>query len=123
MRTSITVPRALILSANGRVHWRTRHRNTKQLRLLGLAHGRRDLTPTTQRVKIDVDVWKPRAGRYDPANLYPTVKALVDGITDAGIWEDDDHAHVDGPHLHHGGVDRELTGLIRFDLTVETAGV
>lgn len=39
------------------------------------------------------DVWVsiPVAGerRRDPHNLYPTIKAIVDGITTAGVWPDD----------------------------------
>lgn len=39
----------------------------------------------------------PRAGRADPGNASPVVKALLDGLTDAGIWADDDSRHVIGP--------------------------
>lgn len=39
---------------------------------------------------------KPRRGRYDPGNLYPTAKACVDGIVDAGLLDADDWVHVDG---------------------------
>jgi hypothetical protein len=49
-------------------------------------------------------IWKPRRGRYDPNNLWPTVKAVVDGFVDAGLLADDDHLHVIGPDMRHGGV-------------------
>lgn len=49
-------------------------------------------------------IWKPRNGRYDPNNLWPTVKACVDGFVDAGILADDDHKHVIGPDMRHGGI-------------------
>lgn len=32
--------------------------------------------------------------RRDPMNWYPTVKALIDGLTQAKLWPDDDAAHV-----------------------------
>lgn len=32
----------------------------------------------------------------DPSNLQPTAKALVDGITDAGVWPDDNAKYVIG---------------------------
>lgn len=32
--------------------------------------------------------------RRDPMNFYPTVKALIDGLTTAGFWPDDDARHV-----------------------------
>ena len=54
-------------------------------------------------VHIFAHVWKPRAGRYDPNNLWPTVKAVVDGLVDAGFLVDDDHKHVIGPDMRHGG--------------------
>jgi hypothetical protein len=55
-------------------------------------------------VHITAHIWKPRRGRYDPNNLWPTVKAVVDGFVDAGLLADDDHTHVIGPDMRHGGV-------------------
>jgi predicted nucleic acid-binding Zn ribbon protein len=55
-------------------------------------------------VHITAHIWKPRRGRYDPNNLWPTVKAVVDGFVDAGLLFDDDHVHVIGPDMRHGGV-------------------
>ena len=47
--------------------------------------------------------WWPRsaiaAGAPIPANGYPTIKALIDGMTDAGVWPDDDSEHVIGPDM------------------------
>ena len=40
--------------------------------------------------------------RADPANAQPTLKALVDGCTDAGIWVDDDSTHLIGPDPRRG---------------------
>ncbi|WP_157075253.1 hypothetical protein [Arthrobacter luteolus] len=56
------------------------------------------------KVRIVARVWKTRRGRYDPGNLYPTAKACVDGIVEAGLLADDDWLHVDGPDLRHGGI-------------------
>lgn len=56
-------------------------------------------------VRVVGHVWKPRRGRYDPGNLYPTAKACVDGFVEASDWlVDDDWQHVQGPDLRHGGV-------------------
>lgn len=38
---------------------------------------------------IGVVVHPPTRRRMDAANWYPTVKPLIDGLTDAGIFEDD----------------------------------
>lgn len=42
------------------------------------------------------------ARRADPANWYPSFKAAVDGIVDAGLLDDDDHEHVVGPDMRLG---------------------
>lgn len=55
------------------------------------------------RVHITAHIYKPRGGRYDPNNLWPTVKACVDGVVEAGLLRDDDHVHVVGPDMRHGG--------------------
>lgn len=39
--------------------------------------------------RLTVEVAIPTRRRFDPANSSPTVKALVDGLTDAGWWTDD----------------------------------
>ena len=42
--------------------------------------------------------------RLDPANFYPSFKAAVDGLVDAGVLEDDDHTRVIGPDMRIGPV-------------------
>lgn len=59
--------------------------------------------PLNWPVQITAYIWKPRANRYDPGNIYPTAKACLDGLVDAGLLPDDDHKHVLGPDLRHGG--------------------
>lgn len=36
----------------------------------------------------------PTSTRADPANAAPTVKAIIDGLVDARVWDDDDHRHI-----------------------------
>lgn len=40
---------------------------------------------------IGVIICPPTDRRMDVPNWYPTVKALVDGLTDAGVFEDDNN--------------------------------
>lgn len=47
-----------------------------------------------ERVHVAAHIGYPRAGRADPSNASPVVKAMLDGLTDAGVWEDDDSKHV-----------------------------
>ncbi|MFD6294553.1 hypothetical protein ACFWFU_07080 [Streptomyces sp. NPDC060235] len=41
-------------------------------------------------------------GRRDPANWYPSFKAAIDGLVDAGLFADDDHTRVLGPDMRLG---------------------
>ena len=111
---TLDIPRQELLSANQRLHWQSKARRVSTLRTRSrlLSRGRK---PFPTPLMIDVYVWKPRGGRYDPANLYPSAKPVIDGFVDAGLLPDDDFKNVDGPHLHHGGVDKEIpAGFTRF---------
>lgn len=92
------------LNSNDRDHWRV----TSPIR----ADWRENAAVTADweglpkgllRVQIDGLVVKPRAGRFDAMNFYPTAKACVDGLIDYGLCVDDDNEHVVGPFLENGG--------------------
>lgn len=55
-------------------------------------------------VRVVVHVHAATARRYDAGNVYPTAKAVVDGLTDAGLWPDDENDFVVGPDLRRGPV-------------------
>lgn len=90
------VPAALWLSANARPHWAEKARKTKALRQLGwyVSHDSGLRLDTTH---VAAFIGYPRNGKADPANAAPTVKALIDGMVDGGVWPDDDSTHVIGP--------------------------
>ena len=90
------------INSNQRLHRMAQAKLTKTWReaSAAAAHG---ITPFPGRVRIVAHIHKPRGGRYDPGNLYPTAKAILDGIVDAGLLPDDDHTHVIGPDMRHGG--------------------
>ncbi|MGH3499341.1 MAG: hypothetical protein ACRDQA_00330, partial [Nocardioidaceae bacterium] len=46
----------------------------------------------------------PDRRRRDTANLYPSAKACVDGLVDAGVLDDDDSEHLTGPDPRLGPV-------------------
>lgn len=92
------------INSNQRLHRMATAKLTALWRAAGLvraSHG--DLEPWTEPVHIMAYIDKPRNGRYDPNNLWPTVKAIVDGLVEAGLLADDDHKHVIGPDMRHGG--------------------
>ena len=98
-----TIPDNEWLTANGRYHWAVRQERTKVLRerakIQSLNAMRRgQLKPVFGRVHVIAGI-QYRTSRVDPANAYPTIKALIDGMTQAGVWEDDDSAHLLGPDM------------------------
>jgi hypothetical protein len=92
------------INSNDRKHRQAEAKLTALWREAGRASaGLVDVVPYAGPVHIFAHVWKPRGGRYDPNNLWPTVKAAVDGLVEAGFLVDDDHKHVIGPDMRHGG--------------------
>jgi hypothetical protein len=111
------IPDALWMSANDRPHWAEKARRTKALRLMGhavaLSAGHRDIGTT----HVAAFIGYPRNGKADPSNAAPTIKALIDGITDAGVWPDDDSANVIGPTYLRGPKSQSGTHDVRLVLT------
>ena len=104
------------INSNQRLHRMAQAKLTKTWRQASAtaAHG---LKPFTKRVHITAYIHKPRGGRWDPNNLWPTIKAAVDGLVDAGLLIDDDHKHVVGPDMRHGG---KGEARIIIEITEET---
>ena len=83
------------LTMNERIHWAERSRRTADWRHAALLAGRalrlknriprHWFPPCAIRVTFGV----PDRRRRDPHNTAPTVKAIVDGLVDAGFWRDD----------------------------------
>lgn len=106
-------PGMRLLNANERLHHRPKGDITRALRqaaakavaecpALSAALEAARPKPVFQRVHV-LGVLRPvTKGRRDPANWYPTFKALLDGVVDAGVLEDDDHTRVDGPDMRLG---------------------
>lgn len=91
------------INSNSRSHRMVVQKLTRLWREAGCAAASNGWEPYTGKVHIVAHIWKPRAGRYDPNNLWPTVKAVVDGVVESGLLADDDHVHVEGPDMRHGG--------------------
>lgn len=75
------------LSMNDREHWRPRAGKVKAWRRAAYHAATALAAPTPADIHMRFDVTDRR--RRDPHNLYPTVKALIDGMVDAGLWPDD----------------------------------
>lgn len=103
----------LLLNANRRHHHRVRHERTKAIRaaaqeavtehqalMAALAEAKPG--PLYQRAHVLGVLRPPSARRADPANWYPSFKAAVDGLVDAGLLDDDDHTRLVGPDMRLG---------------------
>lgn len=111
------VPDDLWLSANQRLHWAPKAQRTKALRVLGRANARTLQVPPLGTSHVAAFIGYPRNGKADPANAAPTVKALIDGLVDAGVWPDDDSTHVIGPTYLRGNKCDPNTHTVRLVLT------
>ncbi|MGQ7329569.1 hypothetical protein ACTGUS_11095 [Streptococcus suis] len=99
-----------MLNANDRPHWTQKAKITAYLRriaFLKLSEGKYTTYTKKRPCGLVVTIYAPTERRMDPPNFYPTVKALVDGMTDAGIWTDDNHEVIKFMTFEYGG----LSGL------------
>jgi hypothetical protein len=93
-----------LLTANDRVHWTTRRRVTSELRHAAQLLAAKAKIPSLGRIHITGILRPHDRRRRDPANWYPSFKACVDGLVDAGVIEDDDHTRVVGPDMRISSV-------------------
>lgn len=142
---TVMVPRDLIRNSNDRDnHWSERSGPVASLRQLALPHVR--AIPRMQRARIDVEVSYPDNVSRDAYNLYPTMKAFIDGLVngipeydivmgkngkprkkrrpprkDFGFLVDDNDKYLSGPHMEWSGRLSSSTGRLgsfQFDLTI-----
>lgn len=120
----ITIQNTSVMSANKLImNHRVRARKIRGLRDMGYWLGKQFYNKHglqhEAKVRIDIYVTRPkRGGLHDVANYAPTAKALVDGIVDSGVIDNDDNAHLDGPFLHDAGRDHQLMIATRFLITI-----
>ena len=83
-------------TANDRTHWARKAKRTKAVRYLAYMTARsQKLTVPTPCIAIaQIGYLAADKSRVDVDNAQPTLKAVLDGITDAGAWADDDSKSV-----------------------------
>jgi hypothetical protein len=93
----LDLPRDLWFTSNDlpNMHYMARSNKAAAIRALAaIATKFAGETPVTQ-CRITVTASLPTARRFDPANIAGTVsKHAIDGMTDAGLWADDNSEHV-----------------------------
>lgn len=85
---------ALWHTSNDRLHWAVKAKKTKHIRALAQLEARRAKLTPVRTVHVCAWIGYPTRSKADPSNAAPVVKAALDGLTDAGIWTDDDSDHV-----------------------------
>lgn len=99
------VPREVMINANTPLNFRVKSIMIKALRDMGEDIAREHNIETMfDKYKVVVYVSPPSKRRLDPPNLYPTVKPIIDGMTDANVWEDDDWEHMESMTFKYGGL-------------------
>lgn len=99
----LPIPNVAILNANRPINYRVKAFKVKALR--DVSHGMvlHLGFPKFKHCNVRVIVYPPSNRRVDPPNFYPTVKPIIDGMTDAGVWDDDDWKHLNEMTFAHGG--------------------
>lgn len=98
MSIRIRLAKANAINLNQRDHHHVRAVKTKHLRALGRLVALDD-KGQYERAHLTVRIGWPDRRRRDAHNLMPTLKALIDGMVDAGLLPDDDDKHLTGPDL------------------------
>lgn len=75
-------------------HWKQRSGPTKEWRDAFYTLAKQERIPHLDRARIIVVQHRADRRRIDLGACFPAVKAAIDGITDAGVLDDDDSEHM-----------------------------
>lgn len=110
-----------MLNANDRPHWTQKAKITAYLRQIGrlkVSEGKYTAYTKKRPCGLVVTIYAPTKRRMDPPNFYPTIKALVDGMTDAGLWADDNHEIIKYMTFEFGGLS-QIKDKYKIEIEVE----
>lgn len=117
-RMIVDVPAADLLTANQRLHRMVAAKRVKRLRTAGQINAREQNVGHYDRAHVTITVAWPDRRRRDVLNIAPTAKALIDGMTAANCWDDDDDAHLIGPDFRVSPTLSGVKGSTRLTFTV-----
>jgi hypothetical protein len=83
--------RCTLWSANAdrNMHWARRNELVGETRLLARQAAKTAKLPHLDRARIVATPHQARGTLADPGNSYPPVKAIIDGLVDAGVFDND----------------------------------
>ena len=98
--TIVLTPPAAFINANDRLHHQAKAKLTKAWRQAAKAAVDAGFNPYRyDRAHVVCTIRFADNIRRDVGNFYPTAKACLDGIVDAGVLEDDSDLHILGPDM------------------------
>lgn len=116
--------RKQMISANDRLHFQQKAKITRFLRELAKYEGQNTLKDwyglpfaKEKPCKVRVVIFSPTLRKYDPPNWSPTTKALLDGLTDAEFWTDDNYNIIKEVSFLHGGKSGTQNYKIKLEIT------
>ena len=114
----------MVLNSNDRYHQREKSKITKRIRsfaywetLMNKDKKRASFSPSNP-CEVIITVYSPTKSKLDPPNLYPTIKAIIDGMTDAGIWTDDNHKVIKAMTFKYGGLSNKI-GYYKLEFEIK----
>lgn len=90
------------LSENQRLFWSVRSQRVRGWRLATAWRAKQERLPRLEYARIVCEMRFTDVRVRDPSNWAPTAKACVDGLVDAGVFEDDNSSRVIGPDMRLG---------------------
>lgn len=114
---TFNIDRKKLLNANVSYHYHDKGNRAKALRKMANDVGKEEYLKCFEKVYICARIYSPTRRRFDPPNLYPTVKHLIDGLTDCGYWVDDSHKELPLLAFSYGGLSGEKN-IFRIDLEI-----
>ena len=98
---TVDVPKSLLLKSNGsQGNVYRNNQRVMELHRLGLITARSGLNSGALRTAgrlvdlLCMVAYPKNLHRVDPPNMWPTCKPVIDGMTEAGLWIDDDSSHI-----------------------------
>lgn len=88
-----------LLTSNQRLDRWAKAARVKGLRQMGWGLARAQRIPHLDKIHAFGDIIVPDQRSRDANNWWPTFKALLDGVVDAGVLDNDDYRHVIGPDM------------------------
>lgn len=106
----------LSINRANRMHWAKRHAHHSTWRDATYFHAKRERIPAIKAsglIDVEIRFGTTQPGkRRDPHNYFLTVKAICDGLTLAGVWEDDDSRHVSTREPLFGDINPDLVMIV-----------